>query len=603
MATDINIAKPTIVPDANLPSAKISAENNISGINFEEIIRKSGSLLDNGINLLSDRAGITGVSERNDNALPHDDYAYDENDSPDNDTRSWDNFDNSSGQTQERNTASNTDYNDDNTQNYKSEIQEIYNDKSADNRKNTETKQQDDSSNISGDSSKLADNNGTSLEQLDNDKINRSNSPEVTGNKNNKELLSNLVTSPQINILSGQDSSRSIKKNTNLPGNAAEQIKTNVTNNTERKDKAAGLAMVASNFSAETNNNSDKIGQSGTKSQNNLMQQMTQNLSNVRGKPQSHNANTADLLTATGVQESTSNKANEQAAQLSKMVGNNKKLDISVTVTDEKSTLVSKPTANLSSNALLTADSTAASLRSQQGKGNGKANVLGQAQQASEQITGATGQLQQAVGTQTQLSSTASANSKGAANLGINTIGAQGNFSGNGEAPFTSAPNSINATQQAQHNTSTQAANSTRFTTANLAVVEQVSVQISKALNAGNDKISIQLKPADLGRVDVQLEVGHDGRVTAVVTADNKQTLDLLQKDSKQLQEALQQAGLQADEDSLSFNLREHDDSKDMAEADGKNTSEGSGDELTLEEELAGIKSDIITDTRVDVRA
>ena len=122
-------------------------------------------------------------------------------------------------------------------------------------------------------------------------------------------------------------------------------------------------------------------------------------------------------------------------------------------------------------------------------------------------------------------------------------------------------------------------------------------------MSAGNDKISIQLKPADLGRVDVQMEVGHDGRVTAVVTADNKQTLDLLQKDSKQLQEALQQAGLQADDDSLDFNLREQDDDQKMAKTESNSLNEDVADELTLQEELAGLKPDIITDTRIDVQA
>ena len=40
-----------------------------------------------------------------------------------------------------------------------------------------------------------------------------------------------------------------------------------------------------------------------------------------------------------------------------------------------------------------------------------------------------------------------------------------------------------------------------------------------------------------------------------------------------------------------------------MAESDDRGPIEGAGDELTLEEELAGIKPNIITDTRVDVRA
>ena len=129
------------------------------------------------------------------------------------------------------------------------------------------------------------------------------------------------------------------------------------------------------------------------------------------------------------------------------------------------------------------------------------------------------------------------------------------------------------------------------------------SIQINKALNAGNDKISIQLKPADLGRVDIKMEVGHDGRVIAIVTADNKQTLDLLQKDSKELQEALMQAGLKADDDSLSFNLREKNDGEEMQMSEGNGNNKREEDELTLEEELAGVKKNIITDTRVDVQA
>jgi len=50
--------------------------------------------------------------------------------------------------------------------------------------------------------------------------------------------------------------------------------------------------------------------------------------------------------------------------------------------------------------------------------------------------------------------------------------------------------------------------------------------------------------------------MGMDGRVSAVVTADNKDTLDLLQRDQRALERALQDAGLKADSGSLSFNLR-----------------------------------------------
>ena len=83
-------------------------------------------------------------------------------------------------------------------------------------------------------------------------------------------------------------------------------------------------------------------------------------------------------------------------------------------------------------------------------------------------------------------------------------------------------------------------------------------MQIKKAIGQGNDQIRIQLKPAELGRVDVRLEVTEDGRAVAIVGAERPETLDLLQRDAAGLRQALQDAGLQYTDSngSLSFNLR-----------------------------------------------
>src|SRR5262249_31166670 len=56
--------------------------------------------------------------------------------------------------------------------------------------------------------------------------------------------------------------------------------------------------------------------------------------------------------------------------------------------------------------------------------------------------------------------------------------------------------------------------------------------------------------------IDVKLNVNHDGRVTVVVSTDRSDTLNLLQQDASGLTQALRDAGLQADNNSLSFNLR-----------------------------------------------
>ena len=84
----------------------------------------------------------------------------------------------------------------------------------------------------------------------------------------------------------------------------------------------------------------------------------------------------------------------------------------------------------------------------------------------------------------------------------------------------------------------------------------QVAVQITRAAQEGVSHISIRLHPAELGRVDVRLEVAHDGRVIATISAERAETLDLLQRDSRDIERLLQNAGLSADAGSLSFSLR-----------------------------------------------
>ena len=136
-------------------------------------------------------------------------------------------------------------------------------------------------------------------------------------------------------------------------------------------------------------------------------------------------------------------------------------------------------------------------------------------------------------------------------------------------------------------------------------IIEQVSVKISKALQAGNDKISIQLKPAELGRVDVKMELTHDGRIMAIVTADSKDTLDLLRRDSNDLQKALESAGLQMDSGDMTFNLRGEEN--EMASNGDQDLDRGIDDESLNNADLDGLilaqDIDVISDSRIDVRA
>jgi flagellar hook-length control protein FliK len=85
----------------------------------------------------------------------------------------------------------------------------------------------------------------------------------------------------------------------------------------------------------------------------------------------------------------------------------------------------------------------------------------------------------------------------------------------------------------------------------------QIAHRVEKAIESGEERIRIELRPASLGHVEVQLQIADDGRVAAVVSADRPDTLALLQNDARGLEQALKDAGLRTDSGSLSFNLRQ----------------------------------------------
>ena len=95
----------------------------------------------------------------------------------------------------------------------------------------------------------------------------------------------------------------------------------------------------------------------------------------------------------------------------------------------------------------------------------------------------------------------------------------------------------------------------------------QIMPSLAKAAGDGGGRFNIQLHPQELGRVRVELDIDHDGRVTAAISAAHPATLDLLRRDASALQQALNDAGLKTDSNALSFNLQ----------GNGQNMSDGSG--------------------------
>jgi hypothetical protein len=98
---------------------------------------------------------------------------------------------------------------------------------------------------------------------------------------------------------------------------------------------------------------------------------------------------------------------------------------------------------------------------------------------------------------------------------------------------------------------------------------EQVALQIQRSVAGGGDRITVQLQPRDLGSVEIRLDFSGDA-VRAAVTVDRPETLELLQRDARSLERALNDAGLKTDSGSLSFDLRgQGRDGRAGADADG----------------------------------
>ena len=87
-----------------------------------------------------------------------------------------------------------------------------------------------------------------------------------------------------------------------------------------------------------------------------------------------------------------------------------------------------------------------------------------------------------------------------------------------------------------------------------------VSAQMNKAAqNSDTQKITLQLDPPELGRVEIRLEFGSDKSVKAHLVVEKPETLLMLQRDMNALEKALQDAGLETDSGSLNYEMASED--------------------------------------------
>lgn len=87
--------------------------------------------------------------------------------------------------------------------------------------------------------------------------------------------------------------------------------------------------------------------------------------------------------------------------------------------------------------------------------------------------------------------------------------------------------------------------------------MNRLAIEIAATAQAGNSRFEIRLDPAELGRIDVRIEVDRHGNVTSHLTVEKPETLTMLRNDAPQLQRALDDAGLKTSDSGLQFSLRD----------------------------------------------
>ncbi|MCH7935511.1 MAG: flagellar hook-length control protein FliK [Proteobacteria bacterium] len=295
-----------------------------------------------------------------------------------------------------------------------------------------------------------------------------------------------------------------------------------------------------------------------------------------------------------------------QASGLAKAIGGDNRTQVTVTVTNEAQNLTSRPSATLTTNAVISGEGSSQSSNSQSAgthtQSGGSQNQAQQAQAAATQTQAAQNQSAQAA---------AGTGAKGLVQAQAMSGNAGGTaHSGGGEGAALTGTGSVSGSQQTQGQNAVNQSSANTQNTARTgrSMVEQVTVKITKAIQAGNDKITIQLRPANMGRVEVTMNISQDNRLNVLVIVDRPETLDQLQKDSRELQRALQEAGLHVDTGDLNFNLRgEENHAKEGDNSSGRAASV-EDDVVLLDEEIieqAVISSDgrVLSKGRIDVRA
>ncbi len=107
------------------------------------------------------------------------------------------------------------------------------------------------------------------------------------------------------------------------------------------------------------------------------------------------------------------------------------------------------------------------------------------------------------------------------------------------------------------YSTATAAPAASNMSQAAIQNLSAMAVQIQHRLSAGNSRFSMELHPADLGRVEVALTIGANGAATAHLKFDTAVTAATFSAHESELRQSLTQAGVTLSDDALSFSSQD----------------------------------------------
>lgn len=315
-----------------------------------------------------------------------------------------------------------------------------------------------------------------------------------------------------------------------------------------------------------------------------------QNIVAAMKKTQAENAPVVDADAVAADAASDQDILAQQAAKLGEAVGEDRKVKVEVSVKEEK--IADAVDGGLVKNAKLSDETLSAVVESKDAvKGNPLTEVKTPAQQAAAQ-----NQIREMPLTMTAgaVSNAAAAAADDTAAVAVSTEAGSVTLA---HAGTVGGEMLANAKASAAYDSSSTSFRDV-YKGMGKEVVDQIKVNITKSAVKGVDKIEIQLKPEDLGHIEVKMQIGKDGKLQAHIVASRPETAEILQKEIGNLQKAFNEAGFQTDEGSLSFSFR--DDGQAGQNQERNNLRNFIGDVLEQETAMDAAVGDLFAGTAWD---